>query len=208
MDSPGELLRTVRLVQHVVSKGLQVSQVGAMIIGLAPSTLKAMLEDALQESTTETAEVAVLRVVDLSNTPGVDPGADGLAVNLNLLLRTNDREGHHRAELAVVLNGILVVFLHVVREVVNGDIIVLDVLHDLPIFMDTHFELNLMPSTYPLLEATQLTRRQRIGLANDGDHIDTRREATHELDVDLPQPVLKMSFEQSRVGFGVHTHDR
>lgn len=57
MDSPGELLRTVRLVQHVVSKGLQVSQVGAMIIGLAPSTLRTMLEDALQESTTETAEV-------------------------------------------------------------------------------------------------------------------------------------------------------
>lgn len=34
-------------------------------------------------------------------------------------------------QLAVVLDGLLVVFLHVVREVVDGDVVVLDILHDL-----------------------------------------------------------------------------
>ena len=35
------------------------------------------------------------------------------------------------AELAVVLDGLLVVFLNIVREVVNWDIVVLNVFHDL-----------------------------------------------------------------------------
>lgn len=35
------------------------------------------------------------------------------------------------AELAVVLDSLLIVFLDIIREVVDGNIIVLDVLHDL-----------------------------------------------------------------------------
>ena len=49
----------------------------------------------LEQSTAQTAEVAVLGVVNFSDTPGVDPSTDGLAVNLNLLLGTNDGERHH-----------------------------------------------------------------------------------------------------------------
>ena len=91
----------------------------------------------------------MLWVVNLGNTPRVDPGTDGLAIDLDLLLRTNDGEGHHGlnrvfnelsfgdcetwtyAKLAVVLNGILVILFNVVREVVHGDVVVLDVFHNL-----------------------------------------------------------------------------
>ena len=34
-------------------------------------------------------------------------------------------------ELAVILDSILIVFLYIVREVVDGDIVILDILHDL-----------------------------------------------------------------------------
>ena len=42
-------------------------------------------------------------------------------------------------------------------------------------------------STYPLLETAELTWRERIGLANDRDNVDTRGEAAHELNVHLTQ---------------------
>lgn len=41
--------------------------------------------------------------------------------------------------------------------------------------------------SYPLLEATKLSRGQGVRLANDRDHINAWREAAHELDVHLPQ---------------------
>ncbi len=49
----------------------------------------------LKQSTPEAAEVTVLRVVNLGNPPRVDPSTDGLPVNLNLLLRSDDGERHH-----------------------------------------------------------------------------------------------------------------
>ena len=49
----------------------------------------------LEQSAPEAAEVAVLGVVNFSDTPRVDPSTDGLAVNLNLLFGTNDGERHH-----------------------------------------------------------------------------------------------------------------
>ena len=90
----------------------------------------------------------MLGVVDLGDTPRVDACTNRLAVNHDLLFRADDREGEQGleargqlmgrvprrgtyAKLAVLLDGLLVIFLNVVREVVDGDVVVLDVLHDL-----------------------------------------------------------------------------
>ena len=91
----------------------------------------------------------MLRVVDLDDTPRVDPGADELSVDLNFFLRANNREGHHglsetpsagntiRVEyatdtkLAVVLDSVFVILLDIVREVVDWNIIIFDVFHNL-----------------------------------------------------------------------------
>ena len=35
------------------------------------------------------------------------------------------------AQFAVILNSLLIVFLNIIGEVVNGDVVVLDILHDL-----------------------------------------------------------------------------
>ena len=52
--------------------------------------------NAPQQRVPQAAEVRVLGVVDLGDTPRVDPGTDGLPVDLNLLLGADDGERHHR----------------------------------------------------------------------------------------------------------------
>lgn len=47
-----------------------------------------------KECVAEALEVAVLRVVDLDDAPRVAARAHGLAVDLDLLLRADDRKGH------------------------------------------------------------------------------------------------------------------
>ena len=64
----------------------------------------------------------MLWVVNLGNTPRVDPGTDGLAIDLDLLLRTNDGEGHSLGEDTGVLRRNLVVGL-------DGRLIDPDTLH-------------------------------------------------------------------------------
>lgn len=54
------------------------------------------IRDLLQEGTPQPAEVRVLRVVDLCDTPWVYPSPYGLAVNFDLFLRSDDREGKKR----------------------------------------------------------------------------------------------------------------
>lgn len=75
MNGPGELFGTVGFVEHVLSQGLEVSQVRA------------------EERAAETAEVGMLWVVDFGDTPGVYPGTDWLSIDLDFLLRANDSEG-------------------------------------------------------------------------------------------------------------------
>ena len=43
-------------------------------------------------------------------------------------------------------------------------------------------------ATHPFFETPQFTRCQGVGFANDGNHVNTWREAAHQLDIDLPQP--------------------
>jgi hypothetical protein len=106
--------------------------------------------DLLEQSASQPAEIRVFWVVDLSNTPRVYPGTNWLSINFNLFLRPNDGEGKKSlygilcqilqachngdatyAEFAVVLDSLFVILLHVVGEVVDWNVVVLDVLHDL-----------------------------------------------------------------------------
>lgn len=73
----------------------------------------------------------MLGVINLGDTPRVDASSDGLAVDLNLFLGSNDSKRHERAQFTVVLDGLLIVLLNIVREIVNRDVVVFNVLHDL-----------------------------------------------------------------------------
>jgi hypothetical protein len=91
----------------------------------------------------------VLWVVDLGNTPGVYPATNGLPVAFHLLLRAHNGERKKilkksvskrkscpdenvtYAEFTVVLDGFLIILLNIIRKVVDWNVIVLDVLHDL-----------------------------------------------------------------------------
>ena len=166
VDRPRELLGTVRLVKDVVGEGLELSQMS------------------VEKCAPQAAEVGVLGVVDLDDAPRIDACTDELAVNFNLVLGTDNGKRHEGTELAVIGDGVFVVLLDVVREVVNRNIVVLDILHD------------------ALLEALQLLGCQRVGLANDGDDVDTWREATHEFNIDLAQG---MAGRRDEVEKGVDT---
>lgn len=114
-------------------------------------------------------EIGVARVVDLDDTPWVLPSAYLAAANLDNLLRADDGEGHQASELGVLLNCVLIVLLDVVGEVVDGDTVVLDVLHD------------------KLLGFCQLSGGQGIGSPDDGNNVDTRCQALHQLNVELAE---------------------
>lgn len=106
-------------------------------------------DNSLQQSASQPAEVRVFRVIDLGNTPGVYPGTNGLPVTFNLLLATHNGKRKKRlrksvlkrkscpdedvtyAEFTIVLDGFLVILLNIIREVVDRNVKVLDVLHDL-----------------------------------------------------------------------------
>jgi hypothetical protein len=45
--------------------------------------------------------------------------------------------------------------------------------------------------THALLELLALLVRHRVGLADDGDHVDTRAQAAHQLNVHLAQRVAR-----------------
>ena len=92
-------------------------------------------------------------------------------------------------QLAVVLNRVLIVFFDIVREVVDRDVVVLDVLHDLATIINSRASEQRAGQTDPLPETAKFRRGQRVGLANDGDHVDARGEAAHKFNVHLPQTV-------------------
>lgn len=109
------------------------------------------------------------RVIDLHNAPRVLTGADLATTDLNRLLGSDNSEWHEPPKLGVLLDRILVVLLDIVWEVVNGNTVVLDVLHN------------------QLLRLGKLTGGQGIGATDDGDNVDARRQALHQLDVQLAE---------------------
>jgi hypothetical protein len=85
---------------------------------------------AVEKGRSNGEEVGVTRVVNLDNTPGVLTSADLAAANLDNVLGSNNGEGHETSELGVLLNGVLIILLNVIGEVVNRNAVVLNILHD------------------------------------------------------------------------------
>lgn len=126
----------------------------------------------------------MLRVVHLDNAPGISPSPDWLAVDHDLLLRADNSERKQCSKFRVVVDSILIVLAYIVGEVVDGNAVVLDVLHDLAESDSSSREVSW---TYPLFERSELGRGQGVRLSNDGDNIDSRRKPTHELDIQFSQ---------------------
>lgn len=124
---------------------------------------------AVQQRGSNGEEVRVARVVDLHNTPWVLAGPNCAATDLNSILRPDDSKWHEAAKLGVLLDSVLVVLFDIVREVVDRDTVVLDVLHD------------------QLLRLGQLTGGQGVCATDDGDDVDARRQALHQLDIQLAE---------------------
>jgi hypothetical protein len=162
LDGLAELLGTVVLVQEVVGDLLQISKM------------------AVQQRRADGKEVGMAGVIDLDDTPGVLASADLAAADLDDVLGADDREGHQSPELCVLLDGVLVIFLNVVGEVVDGDPVVLDILHD------------------QLLGLGELVRGQGIGTTNDGDDVDARSQALHQLNVELAKTGMSLVHEELR----------
>lgn len=122
------------LIQEVVDDLLQIRQVG------------------VQQSRPEPSEIRMLGVVDLDYSPWVTATSDLLTVGIDDLFRADDGEWeeglrykwsahcHSRPgqlrkasypKFTVVLNRVLIILLNVVGEVVDGNLVVFDILHDL-----------------------------------------------------------------------------
>ncbi len=155
LDALAELLGTVVLVEEVVSNLLQVSQM------------------AVEKGGADGEEVRVARVVDLDDAPGVLASSDLAATDLNDILGSDDGERHEATELGILLDGVLVILLDVVGEVVDRDAVVLDVLHD------------------ELLGLGELGRSEGISTADNWDDVHARRQALHELDVQLAEAAIR-----------------
>lgn len=124
---------------------------------------------AVKQSRTNGQEVRVAWVVDLNDAPRILTSANLAATDFDNLLGSNYGKRHESSQFGILLDGVFVVFLNVIGEVVDGDPIVLDVLHD------------------QLLGLGELSRCKRVRATNDGDDIHTGSEALHELDVQLTE---------------------
>lgn len=147
---------------------------------------------AVQQCRSNGEEVRVARVVNLHNTPWVLTGANCAATNLNSILRSDNSEWHEASKLGVLLDRVLVVLFDIVREVVDRDAVVLDVLHD------------------QLLRLSQLAGGQGVRATDDGNDVDARRQALHQLDIQLAETrhaVSERSHGRFAGGTG-HTHGR
>src|SRR4051812_39364155 len=110
-------------------------------------------------------------VVHLDNTPRILSGTNSSTVDFDDVLRTYNGEWHEPTKLRILLDGILIVLLNVVRKIVYGNAVMLNVLHD------------------QLLRFGQLSGGERISLADDWDNVDTGRKALHQLDIEFTEAI-------------------
>jgi len=151
LDTLAKLLGTVVLVKEVVGDFLKVGEM------------------AVKKRRPNGQEVGVAWVIDLHNTPWVLTCADLAAVDLNDILRADYGKRHKPSELSVLFDGILIVLLDVIWEVVNWNAVVFNVLH------------------HQLLGLGELGRGERVGTANNGDDVDAGRETLHQFDIQLAE---------------------
>lgn len=110
-------------------------------------------------------------VFDFDDTPWVLPGSYLLTADFQDFFGANDGEGHQTTQLCVLFNGVLVVFLNIVREVVDRDTVMFNILHN------------------QFFGLCKLCGSERVCLADDGDDVDTGREALHQFDIEFSETV-------------------
>lgn len=129
---------------------------------------------AVEEGGPDGEEVGVAGIVDLNDAPGVLPRADPATANLDDVLRTDNGERHKTPQFSILLNSVLIILFNVVGEVVHGDPVMLDVLHD------------------KLLGLGQLGGGEGVSATNNRDDIDPRSEPLHELDVQFAKACITL----------------
>lgn len=126
-------------------------------------------EMTVEQSTSNSQEIRVSWVLNFDNTPRVLPGAYFPVVDLHKVLRANDGERHQSTQFRVLLHSVLVILLDIVREVVDRNTVVFDVFHN------------------QFLGLSQFGGSKGIGLSDDGDDVNTGREALHQLDIEFTE---------------------
>ena len=122
------------------------------------------------EERAQLAEIAVVLVLNLGNTPKVLTALDNAPIRgLNILSGADNGERHGIGEHAGMLCSSLVVGLN--RGLVNADALCGDNLPD------------------ALLEDKEVILGEGVGFRNDRDEVDTRAKALHDLNVKWLQPV-------------------
>ncbi|KAH9822081.1 hypothetical protein Tdes44962_MAKER04756 [Teratosphaeria destructans] len=151
------------------------------------------------ENGAQLLEIAVLLVLDFSDTPGVLTSLDSATIRRgNVALGADDGERHGRNQGAGVLETSLVVFLE--RRLVNLDALRLNHSSDLGKSVSAIF--SRVGQTYAMLEFGKVRRRQRVSLGDDRDQIDTGAQPFHHFNVQRLQSVTGRADE---VQAGVHT---
>jgi hypothetical protein len=132
------------------------------------------------EDSAELLEVAVLLVLNFSNTPGVLSALDGTTVvGLDVLLGSDDGEWHSSDQAAGVEKTWFVILLE--WWLVDLDALGLNdssYLRELVVCFDKSKE-----NTYSLLELCQIGWAQSISLCNDWDQVDSGAETLHDLNI-------------------------
>jgi hypothetical protein len=157
------------------------SSVGLVVILL--SCVNEVKHVSADKDASQLLEVAVVLILDFSNTPGVLATLDDAAIRgLDIFLGADDGERHGVHESAGVLGSGLVIFL-------NGRLVDLNALG-----FDNRSDAG--------LEARQVGRGQGVSFGDNGNEVDTRAEALHDFDIERLQGVASGSNE---VEAGVYT---
>lgn len=135
---------------------------------------------AVQEGGSNGEKVGVARIINLHNAPWVLARADFATTNLNSVLGANNSKRHQTPEFSVFLDSVLVVLFDIIREVVDRDAVVLDILHD------------------QLLRLGELGGGQGVGATDDGNDVDAGSQALHQLDIQLAETVSCVSGTQGQ----------
>ena len=151
INALAQLLCTIILIQEIMRNLLQV---GKMTV---------------QERTPDGQEIRMSRIINLNDTPWVLSGTDTAAADLDNIFSADNGKGHQTAKFGVFFHGVLVVFLDVVGEVIDGNAVVFDVFHD------------------ELFGLGELGRGEGVGFTNDRNNINTGGKTSHEFDVEFTE---------------------
>jgi len=127
---------------------------------------------ALEECTTDGKKVGVAGIVHFHDAPGILSGADLLSVHLDNILGADNGKRHEASQFRILLHSVFIVLLNIVRKVVDGNAVVLNIFHN------------------QLLRLGEFGGCEGVCFANDRDDVDTGRETLHQLNVEFAKAAV------------------